>query len=237
MNRDTDPQRASGRRPGRRPRPPQKRPTFRISDLPTVRLPGQSRSKGGKTKLTNRRAAIILYALGCGCYRETAAQLAGITVETLYHWMAWPGEPYETFRRLVAKAEADLEARMVTALTSKVDVRPELALAILERKFPQRWGKVTIGVPATGLNVDFPEVLERVMQRLRPANGATPALPPHHPQDPRPPRVMTEPPTVPAQIIDANDPPAESPQPPADDPAPVLPRPPIALFPRARQRS
>ena len=163
--------------------------------------------------------------------------MAGITVETLYHWMAWPGEPYETFRRLVAKAEADLEARMVTALTSKVDVRPELALAILERKFPQRWGKVTIGVPGPGVNVDFAEMLERVMQRLRPANGAAPALLPHHPQDPRPPRVMTEPPGPPVQIIEASAPLTESPELRADVPAPVLPRPPIPLFPRDRQRS
>jgi hypothetical protein len=94
-----------------RGRPPQKRgkrPTIRRKDLPVVRLPGQTRSQGGKTKLTNHRAAIILHAISCGCYRETAAELAGIKAETLSHWMGWTGEPYETFQNLVRKAEASL---------------------------------------------------------------------------------------------------------------------------------
>lgn len=109
-----------------------------------MKLPGQSRRGGGKTHLTNHRAAVVLHALGCGCYRETAAPLADVTPETLAHWMKWEGEPYATFQRLVREAEADLEARMVKALTSQAHVRPELPLAILERKFPQRWAKVTV---------------------------------------------------------------------------------------------
>src|SRR5258707_2333465 len=53
-------------------------PTIRRKDLPVVHLPRQTRSHGGKTKLTNHRAAIILHAISCGCYRETAAALASI---------------------------------------------------------------------------------------------------------------------------------------------------------------
>ena len=114
---------------GGRPRKPAKTlPTIRRKDLPRVHLPGQTRSQGGKTKLTNHRAAIILHAISCGCYRETAAELANRT----------------TFQRMVRKAEAGLESRMVTILTGQAEVRPELALAILERKFPQRWAKVTV---------------------------------------------------------------------------------------------
>ena len=95
---------------GGRPRKPAKTlPTIRRKDLPVVHLPRQTRSQGGKTKLTNHRAAIILHAISCGCYRETAAELASIKAETLSHWMGWSGEPYETFQRLVRKAEAGLE--------------------------------------------------------------------------------------------------------------------------------
>jgi len=130
---------------GGRPRKPATTlPTIRRKDLPVVHLPRQTRSQGGKTKLTNHRAAIILHAISCGCYRETAAELASIKAETLSHWMGWSGEPYETFQRLVRKAEAGLESRMVNILTGQAEVRPELALAILERKFPQRWAKVTV---------------------------------------------------------------------------------------------
>jgi hypothetical protein len=33
---------------------------------------------------------------------------------------------------------------MVNIVTEQAEIRPELALAILERKFPQRWAKVSV---------------------------------------------------------------------------------------------
>lgn len=158
----------------RRGRPPQKRgklPIIRREDLPVVRLPGQTRSQGGKTKLTNHRAAVILHAISCGCYRETAAELAGIKAETLSHWMGWSGEPYETFQRLVRKAEAGLESRMVNILTGQAEIRPELALAILERKFPQRWAKVSVvAAPPQHLNFNVADILQKVQERIAQRN-------------------------------------------------------------------
>jgi hypothetical protein len=185
-----------------RGRPPQKRgkrPTIRRKDLPVVRLPGQTRSQGGKTKLTNHRAAIILHAISCGCYRETAAELAGIKAETLSHWMGWTGEPYETFQNLVRKAEASLESRMVNILTGQAEVRPELALAILERKFPQRWAKVSVvAAPPQHLNFNVADILQKVQERIA-EQHAQGQLPPatiinasvnrNRPHDPRPPRL------------------------------------------------
>lgn len=164
---------------GRPPKPPQRLPRVRRKDLPVVKLPGQRRRGGGKTRLTNHRAAVVLHAIGCGCYRETAAQLAGVTPETLTHWMKWDGEPYATFQRLVRKAEADLEARMVTALTSQANVRPELALAILERKFPQRWAKVTVVAmpPPAGMN-DLGKMLAHIRERQHADREARGQLPP-----------------------------------------------------------
>jgi len=86
--------RTQPRRRGRPPQPLQRRPRVRRQDLPKVKLPRQSRKRGGKTKLTNHRAARILHAIGFGCYRETAAELAGVTRETLANWLRWEGEPY-----------------------------------------------------------------------------------------------------------------------------------------------
>lgn len=113
----------------------------------------------------------------------------------------WDGEPYATFQRLVRKAEADLEARMVTALSSQANVRPELALAILERKFPQRWAKVTVVAmpPPAGMN-DLAAMLRQIdvqRQAERAARGQLPpastiidatAIPGGRLQDPRGPR-------------------------------------------------
>ena len=179
---------------GGRPRKPAKKlPTIRRKDLPVVRLPRQTRSQGGKTKLTNHRAAIILHAISCGCYRETAAELASIKAETLSHWMGWSGEPYETFQRLVRKAEASLESRMVNILTGQAEVRPELALAILERKFPQRWAKVTV-VAAPPHHLTFNERRRHPPEssrtdRSRPRSKS--ASPGHHHQRRREPNQTT----------------------------------------------
>ncbi len=179
-------------------------------DLPVVHLPRQTRSQGGKTKLTNHRAAIILHAISCGCYRETAAELASIKAETLSHWMGWSGEPYETFQRLVRKAEAGLESRMVTILTGQAEVRPELALAILERKFPQRWAKVTVvAAPPHHLTFNVADILQKVQERI--AQGRAQGQLPHatiinapvkaaKPHDPRPPRL-----TVVADLAEDNE--------------------------------
>jgi hypothetical protein len=68
---------AGTRHLGRPPKLARRLPSIRRKDLPTVNLPKQSRRSGGKTKLTNHRAAMILHAIGSGCYRETAAELAG----------------------------------------------------------------------------------------------------------------------------------------------------------------
>jgi hypothetical protein len=188
-------------RPRKRGRPPkqwQQLPTFSLKDLPKVHLPGQTRSGGGKTKLTNRRAAIILYSLSAGVYRETAAQLAGVTAETLSHWMSWDYEPFSTFQRLVRRAEADLEARMVTALTSKVEVRPELALAVLERKFPARWGRSAPPPPPAPATVDLGTMLQIALDRIEARKANRPLalpLPPNGetvPHDPRPPRTIED---------------------------------------------
>jgi hypothetical protein len=114
--------------------------------------------------------------------------------------MGWAREPYETFQRLVRKAEADLEARMVRIITGQAEVRPELALAILERKFPHRWAKVSVvAAPPQHLNFDVATILQKVQERI--AQRQTPGqLPPttiinapvnrNRPHDPRPPRLV-----------------------------------------------
>jgi hypothetical protein len=117
--------------------------------------------------------------------------------------MGWSGEPYETFQRLVRKAEAGLESRMITILTGQAEVRPELALAILERKFPQRWAKVTVvAAPPHHLNFTVADILGKVQERiaqqhaqsqLPPATIINTAVKASKPHDPRPPRLAVVP--------------------------------------------
>src|SRR5713101_10199556 len=124
---------------GRPCKPAKILPTIRRKDLPVVHLPRQTRSQGGKTKLTNHRAAVILHAISCGCYRETAAELASIKAETLSHWMGWSGEPYEPFSAWCHCQDAT------------EGVTPSI------RSRPKRCSKPAIGGPERPLDTELPE--------------------------------------------------------------------------------
>lgn len=141
------------------------------------RLPETPPHRGRPTDLTNERANTILVALANGSYRGPSAQYAGVSEETLSRWMSRKGEPYETFQAWVREAEAYAEIRMVNAITSKATEKPEYAVAFLERKFPERWGRTvaTSDQPGT-VNLSITAVLQTIEQRATAA------------RDPRPPR-------------------------------------------------
>jgi hypothetical protein len=84
---------------------------------------------------------------------------------------------------------------MVTILTGHAEVRPELALAILERKSPQRWAKVTVvAAPPHHLTFNVAHILQKVQERiaqgqLPPATIINASMKAGKPHDPRPPRL------------------------------------------------
>jgi len=89
---------------------------------------------------------------------------------------------------------------MVTALTSQVHVRPELALAILERKFPDRWSKAVVVAGPPAVNLNLGEMLTRVVEKIRARREVASRQPQStiidsravkdgRPHDPRPPRL------------------------------------------------
>jgi len=88
---------------------------------------------------------------------------------------------------------------MVNILTGQAEVRPELALAILERKFPQRWAKVTVvAAPPHHLTFNVADILQKVQERIAQSHpqGQLPratiinaSVKPGKPHDPRPPRL------------------------------------------------
>ncbi len=90
---------------------------------------------------------------------------------------------------------AGLESPMVNILTGQAEVRPELALAILERKFPQRWAKVTVvAAPPHHLTFNVADILQKVQERiaqgqLPPATIINAPVKAAKPHDPRPPRL------------------------------------------------
>lgn len=104
------------------------------------------KKKGRASKLTPETQARIVGALEAGCYFGAACQAAGIDESTGYRWMerGERGEAgYREFREAVKKAEGAAEAGAVAAIRSAYQGGTWQAAAwYLERKHPERWGKV-----------------------------------------------------------------------------------------------
>lgn len=102
-----------------------------------------------KTKLTPEVQDRIVAALRAGNYQETAAAYAGISAKTFYEWLnrGESDEPKEeafrNFREAVEKAKADAEVRDIALIDKAAhDGSWQAAAWKLERKFPQKWGRV-----------------------------------------------------------------------------------------------
>ena len=100
--------------------------------------------RGRLTKLTPDVTAAILADLATGNTRACAAERAGVTVRSLYRWMAAGkkrGSPFASFLSALKKAERDAVARHVAAVQFAAATTWQAAAWWLERKFPASWGK------------------------------------------------------------------------------------------------
>lgn len=114
--------------------------------------PDDSQRTGRPLRLTQTVAEKILLALRAGAHRSTSAKWAGIDPGSLSFWIKrgseTDDEPYHTFVAMVHEMEAHAELRATNLLTSSQDFRA--AVAFLERRHPQRWGRVPLK------SADFP---------------------------------------------------------------------------------
>jgi len=102
---------------------------------------------GRQSKLTQEVQDRIVAALRAGNYQETAARYAGISEDTFYEWLKRgkeePGSAYSEFSEAVEKAKADAEVRDVALIDKAAhDGSWQAAAWKLERKFPNKWGRV-----------------------------------------------------------------------------------------------
>ena len=99
------------------------------------------RKPGRPTKLTPAVQAKIIALIAGGQFRATAAMAIGVCPETVCRWMTRSERRFRLFRQAVLAAEARLEAEMVESVTRGAAEDPQLALRLLERRFPRRWGR------------------------------------------------------------------------------------------------
>jgi transposase len=101
-----------------------------------------------QTKLTPEVQALIVEAIRNGNYMETAAQAVGVHKGTLYRWIEQADDPeasdiYRAFRDAVESARAEAEKRDLDIITRAAhDGSWQAAAWKLERRTPQRWGRV-----------------------------------------------------------------------------------------------
>ena len=101
---------------------------------------------GRPTKLTPEVQTTIVNALAAGVYLETAASAAGIDRFTLNRWLK-EGARHQNgiqkgFCDAVKKALATTETRLVATVNLASTSQWQAAMALLERRWPQRWGRV-----------------------------------------------------------------------------------------------
>jgi hypothetical protein len=89
------------------------------------------------TKRTAAVEAAILTALRSGMTRTAAAESNGVERTQLYRWMA----RFATFRNAVMAAEAQAEVRATITLRQAGESDWHAALAWLERRRPEDWGR------------------------------------------------------------------------------------------------
>jgi len=136
------------------------------------------------TKLTPAVEERIARAIRAGNYPEVAARHAGVHPSTYYRWLERGGldgeapedDPYRHFRAEVERALADSEAAEVGLIAQAARGGTWQAGAwLLERRFPDRWGRrqrveqvheLKEG-EATELEAEIERLLEEMAERER----------------------------------------------------------------------
>ena len=130
------------------------------------------------SKFTPDRRQRFISALASGVFPETAARYAGWAPATLYRILAGTTPAHAAFRDEVHRVETELELRLAGTVTQAAFGDPRLALAMLERRFGERWGRrATLPSPraeaegtepssAGGVVVIEPALIEAMVPRL-----------------------------------------------------------------------
>jgi len=131
---------------------------------------------GRPSKFTADRRERFISALATGVFPETAARYAGWSAATLYRILAGTTPAHDAFREDVRQVETELEMRLAGTVTQAAFSDPRLALAMLERRFGERWGRraALLGAraeadqPSTtdAVVVIEPALIEAMMPRL-----------------------------------------------------------------------
>lgn len=104
-------------------------------------LPEKPQSRGRPSKASPERLDRIIDAVRAGNFLGTAAELNGISRDSMRDWMKDPRPKFRAFQMRVRQAEAAWEAQQVNYISQRTRLDPRLGLDALERRFRDRWGR------------------------------------------------------------------------------------------------
>jgi hypothetical protein len=124
---------------------------------------------GRPSKLTEEAEDRFLRAVSAGVHPEVAARHAGFSPASMYRYLRGSTPELAEFRGKFLQAQANLEIRLAGTLLQAAMTEPRWALAVLERRFPDRWRINAAGPePAeadqrSGPAPETPEVIDQAM--------------------------------------------------------------------------
>jgi hypothetical protein len=93
------------------------------------------------SKLTSEAIDRFVKAIRAGAFPESAARYAGFSPASLYRYLRGSRPEHAAFRDAALQAQVELEILLSGILVQKAMGQPRLALILLEKRFPERWGK------------------------------------------------------------------------------------------------
>jgi hypothetical protein len=100
------------------------------------------------SKLTRETQDRIVLALRAGNHLSVAARAAGLSEATVYRWLKARGSAYRAFAAAVERAIAESEVVLVATIAQGAARNPGVALKMLERRHPDRWGRIRVELSA-----------------------------------------------------------------------------------------
>ncbi len=139
-----------------------------------------ARKKGRpEIPLTPEIVAAVVQAITGGNTRDVAAEYAGVSVGTLYKWLAKARKArkgqFLEFLKAIKKAEADAVVRNVAIIQKAAQKTWQAAAWWLERKYPEDWGNSKADIAM--LKKAVAELEKNAATRTPQTSGPTPANP------------------------------------------------------------
>jgi hypothetical protein len=119
-------------------------------------------SRRGKSNMTAEQERTFLQLLQLGLYQAQAARKIGVAKSTI----TMRKSRFPDFAAAVEAAEAGLEMGLVAHVVKAAPKDWRAALAMLERRFPERWARPEIRAQLTAVNVDTNELARAITAGL-----------------------------------------------------------------------